>query len=80
MTPSKLTGELLRQWRDRIGWSQGEVAEKLGISEGSYRNYENEKKHGKAEPVVIPLMLDWALAALHARLKPFSETFKGKVK
>ena len=76
MTPSALTGKILKAWREHLGWSQAETAEKLGISEGSWRNYEAETKHGKAEPVQIPAILDWALAALHAGLRPFSETFK----
>lgn len=75
MTPSKLTGKLIKEWRERLGWSQAETAEKLGISEGSWRNYEHEKRKDKEEPVQIPKLLDWALAALHGNLKPFSETF-----
>lgn len=78
MIPSKLTGATLKDWRERLGWSQAEVAEKIGISEGSWRNYENEKRVDKKDPVQIPRLLDWALAALHAKLKPFSETFKVK--
>lgn len=76
MTPSKLTGKLLKALREKLGWSQAAIAEKMGVSEGSWRNYENEKRIDKPEPVQIPLLLDWALSALAAGLKPFSEMRK----
>lgn len=78
MIPSKLTGKILREWRERRGWSQPEAAEKLGLSEVSLRNYEREKRSDKADPVLIPLLLDWAIAAVTAGLRPFSETKRGK--
>lgn len=80
MTPSSLTGKILKEWRERLGWSQAETAEKLGISEGSWRNYELEKRKDKPKPVQIPKLVDWALAALHGNLKPLSETLKAKGK
>lgn len=78
MTPSTLTGKVIREWREKLGWSQAETAEKLGISEGSWRNYEHEKRKDKDEPVQIPKLVDWALSALYAGLRPFSETYKKK--
>ena len=78
MTPSHLTGKLLKDWRERKSFTQAEIAEKLGVSEGSWRNYENEKRCGDPNPVKIPRVLDWALAALNGNLKPFSETFGRK--
>lgn len=78
MTPSKLTGVMIRAWRERIGLTRNELSEKLGISEGSLLNYEHGKRVDKPEAVKIPLLMDWALAAIHAKLKPFSETFGNK--
>lgn len=78
MSPSKLTGQMIRSLRERLGLSQVETAEKLGISEGSLSNYERERRPDKEEPVPIPRLLDWALAALATGLKPFSEMVKGK--
>ena len=76
MTPSKLTGIMIRAWREKKGWSQAETAETLGISEGSLLNYERESRPDRKEPVLIPRLLDWALAALAAGLRPFSERKK----
>ena len=64
---------MVRVWRERKGLSQAEMAETLGISEGSLLNYERESRPDKKEPVRIPKLFDWALAALAAGLKPFSE-------
>lgn len=76
MIPSNLTGTMLRAWRNHKCWSQTEMAEELGISEGSLVNYESGKRSDKDEPVKIPKLLDWALAALAAGLRPFSERKK----
>lgn len=73
MTPSNLTGEMLRMWRNRIGLSQNEAAERLGIAEVSLRNYEKQRRPDRKDPVQIPMLLDWALSALDAGLKPYSE-------
>lgn len=73
MTPSNLTGKLIREWREKIGWSRADTAEKLGISEGSLLNYEHEKRVDRSQPVKIPKLLDWALSAVSSGLRPFSE-------
>ncbi len=80
MIASKLTGKMIRTLRERLSWSQKELSEHLGISEGSVRNYEKESRVDKDEPVIIPLLLDWALAAIDAGLRPLSEKLfrKGK--
>ena len=77
MTPSTLTGDMIRKLRERLGLSQVEAAGKLGISEGSLSNYEREQRPDKKDKVQVPRLLDWALSALHAGLKPYSET-RGK--
>lgn len=80
MKPSKLTGSMIRSLREKLGWTRPELAEKMGISEGSLRNYEQERRPYKKEPVQIPLLLDWALSALSSGLKPFSESVARKGK
>ncbi len=70
---------MIKDLREYLGLSQEAAAEKLGISEGSLRNYEKETRPDKKDPVLIPMLLDWALSAIHAGLKPFSESVsKGK--
>lgn len=78
MTPSTLTGKIIKELREKLGLSQAEMGETLGISEGSLRSYEKERRVDKPDPVKIPLLLDWALAALAAKLKPFSQTQRKK--
>ena len=62
---------MIREWREKLGWSQSETAEKLGVSIESFGNYEREKRPDR--PFAgVPLLVDWAIAAIHAGLKPFS--------
>ena len=80
MTPSKLTGAMIKGLREKLGISQVEASEILGISEGSILNYERERRPDKEDPVKIPKLLDWALSALHGKLPLYSDTClkKGK--
>lgn len=81
MNPSNLTGEVIREWRIAAGWSQDEAAEELGISKSSLRNYERGTRPDKSDLVEVPKLLDWALSAIHAKLRPFSEIVaRGKKK
>lgn len=82
MNPSKLTGEEIREWRIATGWSQEEAAAELGISKSSLRNYERGSRPDKDDGAVeVPKLLDWALSAVNARLRPFSEMLaRGKKK
>lgn len=73
MTPSSLTGKMLKVFREKMGLSQAASAEHVGISEGSWVNYESGKRSDRTEPVAIPRMLDWALSAIVGGLRPFSE-------
>jgi transcriptional regulator with XRE-family HTH domain len=78
MTPSGLTGNMIRSLREKLGLTQQETAEKLGIHPASQSNYERGKRADKDEPVAIPKLYDWALAALARNLRPFSETERKK--
>lgn len=79
MTPSNLTGRMLKETRERLGWAQTQLAEMLGICVASLRSYESEKRPDKEKPVAIPKLVDWALAAVMGGLRPWSEG-KGKKK
>jgi transcriptional regulator with XRE-family HTH domain len=76
MKESSLTGKMISYLRDRLGLTQVELADKLGVSEGSVRNYEKEARVDRKERVIIPMIFDWALAAIAAKLRPYSETIK----
>lgn len=73
MNSPKLTGEVIREWRIATGWTQEEAADELGISKSSLRNYERGDRPDKEAPVEVPKLIDWALSAINARLRPFSE-------
>jgi len=40
---SKVSRSKLRSYRERLGLTQAEISEKLGVSQNHYSNYENEK-------------------------------------
>lgn len=74
MSKTELTGQMIKDLRERLGCTQAELAEKLGAAEGTIRNYEKGSRVDKKDgPVVIPKLLDWALSAIYSGLKPFSE-------
>lgn len=35
-------GKVLREYRERAGYSVAQIAEKAGVSENTYRKYEND--------------------------------------
>ena len=73
MPRSPLSGIALRKWRERQGKTQVESAEVLGIAYGTYWSYENGHRAGTTVPVKIPTPVDWALSAIDAKLKPWSQ-------
>ena len=72
MIPSRLTGKIIKEWRTRKSLTQSEMATLLGISTISLRNYEKESRPDKPAPVEIPLLFDWALAAVDAGISVYS--------
>ena len=71
MKSSKLTGQALREWREKKGLTRIELSEKIGLSEGTLHNYEHENRCDTERKVFIPLIVAWAIAAVHEGLKPF---------
>ena len=78
MIPSKLTGQALREWREKKSMTRNELSAKIGLSEGALHNYEHENRCDTRRPVFIPLVVSWAIAAIHAGLKPFVGLKKGE--
>lgn len=76
MTPSAMTGKMLKEWRQKMGYAQTFAAEKLGICVASFRSYENEKRSDKNKPVQIPVLVSWACSAISAGLKPYGSDKK----
>lgn len=60
----------LRQWRNRLGLSQGEAADAIGLSVRGYQNYESGKRRAP-KPVLL------AAAAVLYGLKPIDLQFVG---
>ena len=80
MQASKLTGQMIATLRERLGLTQVELSEKLGIAENTVKNYEKGTRVDKEAPVVIPMLFDFALAAIDAGLPPYSTKVLRKVK
>lgn len=80
MKRSNLTGKMMRESRDRLGWVQTQMADALGVCIASLRSYETEKRSDKDKPVPIPKLVDWALAAITSGLRPYSEGINKKGK
>lgn len=69
MTPTQF-----KAWRKRMGWSQQEAADHLGISKISVQNYERGRRAAPdPRPVEIPMPVALACSALYHRLEPWSE-------
>ncbi|MER2249674.1 helix-turn-helix transcriptional regulator [Methylorubrum podarium] len=47
-----------KAWRLRLGFSQQEAADRLGISRGSVENYERGHRREDRRPVEIPLTVE----------------------
>ena len=41
---SQMTGSALRAWRNRMGWSRDEAAEKLALKRDTYKKLENGQR------------------------------------
>jgi transcriptional regulator with XRE-family HTH domain len=65
-----MTSEQFKDWRERMGLSQQEAAEALGISKGSVINYESGIRREDDRPVTIPRTVELACAAVTFGLTP----------
>lgn len=57
------TGHALKQWRERMGYSQRDACEALGCSRGAWSGWEQGTQN-------VPLYIGLATAALALGLKP----------
>lgn len=57
----------MREFRNRLGWSQQKLATELGMSVSQIANYERGTARGTDRPVVIPKVVELAMEALEAR-------------
>lgn len=66
-----MTPEQFKEWRQIMGFTQGEAALALGVSKPTIENYERGQRREDGRPVVIPLTVDLACRALYHRLEPW---------
>ncbi|MCF3934411.1 helix-turn-helix domain-containing protein [Acuticoccus sp. M5D2P5] len=64
-----MTGEQLKAWRKELGWSQGELADRLGLKRRIVQYYEHGKRNGKS--VAIPKAVSLACYSLTCGLADF---------
>lgn len=43
-----MTGEEIRRWRDRLGWTQARLAAELGVATNTVARWERDEKHPPA--------------------------------
>lgn len=63
-----MTNQQLKDWRMRLGWTQLQAAEALGISVSMLGLYETGKRYEDDRPVEIPRTVVLACAYLAERL------------
>lgn len=66
-----MTPEQFKAWRKHVDLSQQDAADKLGLSKGSVQLYEAGKRRDGGRPVVIPLTVALACAAVAFGLPPW---------
>lgn len=59
-----MTGSEFRAWRKRLGWTQQQAAEALGISVSQIIDYESGSKRGTDRAAPIPRVVALACQAL----------------
>jgi len=57
----------MREFREKLGWTQQRLATELGMSVSQIANYERGTVRSANRPVVIPKVVELALEALEAR-------------
>jgi transcriptional regulator with XRE-family HTH domain len=62
-----MSGAEVREFRNKLGWSQQKLATELGMSVSRIVDYERGTARGTGRPVVIPKVVELALEALEAR-------------
>jgi transcriptional regulator with XRE-family HTH domain len=62
-----MTGAEMREFRERLGWSQQRLATELAMSVSQIANYERGTVRSTGRTVAIPKVVELALEALKAR-------------
>lgn len=60
-----------KNWREAMGFTQGQAAQALDISKPTVENYERGKRREDDRSVVIPLAVSLACSALYHRNQPW---------
>ncbi len=68
-----MTPEDFKAWRSVMGLSQAKAAEVLGVSKPTIENYERGFRREDARPVVIPLSIALACAAIYHKIGPWQQ-------
>jgi len=68
-----MNNEQFKTWRKRLGLTQQQAAEALGLSIQALGNYERGQRYEDGREVKIPRPIDLACAAIASGLKPYSE-------
>jgi len=68
-----MTNEQFKTWRQKMGLTQKQAADALGISLQALGNYERGYRYEDERSVKIPLVVDLACAAIAAGLMPYSK-------
>jgi len=65
--------EQFKKWRKKMGFTQQQAANALGIYRLTAVNYEHGQRSGVGSEVKIPRSIALACSALHAGLEPWGE-------
>jgi len=60
----------LKSWRARMGWTQTQAAEAMGVSKPTYQSWESGKRWSDGTPLPPPKTALLAASALEQRLPP----------
>jgi len=68
-----MTNEQFKAWRQKMGFTQQQAADALGVNNRSVVNYERGVRYDDGRPVIIPRPIALACAAIKAGLAPEGE-------
>ena len=66
-----MTHEDFKNWRNKMGPTQQQAADVLGLSKATIENYDKGVRREDGRPVVIPRVVALACAAIEHKLAPF---------
>ncbi|UXY13857.1 helix-turn-helix domain-containing protein [Chitiniphilus purpureus] len=68
-----MTPQHLADWRQRMGWTQQQAADALGVGRNTYISMESGRSYNTGRPLVIDRRTALACAALAEGLTPIGE-------